>query len=449
MTLPTSEFARRRRQLMRQIGERGIVIMPAAPVRLRNRDADYRYRQDSDFLYLTGFSEPEAVAVLIPGRPQGEFILFCRERDLAQETWHGRRAGQAGAVERYGADDSFPITDIDDILPGLLEDRDRVFYSMGRDAAFDRQLMEWINRLRAQSRSGRQSPHEFVSLEYLLHEMRLFKSAAELKLMRRAAEIAIEGHRRMMAVCSPGLYEYEIEAEFIYTARRHRAELAYQSIVGGGENGCILHYVDNDAPLRDGELLLIDAGAEYAGYASDITRTFPVNGRFTPAQRELYELVLDAQHAAIKKTRPGNHWNDPHTAAVRVLTRGLVELGLLKGQPAKLIREGAYQRFYMHRTGHWLGLDVHDVGEYKIDGEWRLLEPGMVLTVEPGLYINPARDVPKRFHNIGIRIEDDVRVTAKGCEVLTVDMPKAVDEIEALVGSLVADPGATSVRRRA
>ena len=449
MMLPAAEYARRRRQLMRQIGERGIAILPAAPVRLRNRDADYRYRQDSDFLYLTGFEEPEAVAVLIPGRKQGEFILFCRERDPLQETWHGRRAGQAGAVERYGADDSFPITDIDEILPGLLENRDRVFYSMGRDAAFDRQLMDWVNRLRAQVRSGRQSPHEFVSLEFLLHEMRLFKSSAELKLMRRSAEIAIEGHRRMMAMCRPGLYEYEVEAEFIYTVRRHRADLAYQSIVGGGENGCILHYVDNATELRDGDLLLIDAGAEYEGYASDITRTFPVNGRFTPAQREVYELVLEAQLAAIKKARPGNHWNDPHEAALRTLTRGLVELGLLKGQPAKLMREGAYQRFYMHRTGHWLGLDVHDVGEYKIDGQWRLLEPGMTLTVEPGLYITPARDVPKRFHNIGIRIEDDVLVTAQGCEVLTEAMPKSPDEIEALVGSAAEPKVPARARRRA
>lgn len=449
MNLPATEYARRRKHLMRQIGERGIVILPAAPVRIRNRDADYPYRQDSDFLYLSGFPEPEAVLVLIPGRAQGEYILFCRERDPAQETWHGRRTGQAGAVERYGADDSFPISDMDDILPGLLEDRDRVFYCMGRDPAFDRQLMDWINRLRAQSRSGRQSPHEFVSLEYLLHEMRLFKSAAELKLMHRAAEIAIEGHRRMMGVCRPGLYEYEIEAEFIYTARRHRAELAYQSIVGGGENGCILHYVDNDAPLRDGDLLLIDAGAEYAGYASDITRTFPVNGRFSPPQKELYELVLEAQEAAIRKSRPGNHWNDPHVAAVRVLTRGLIDLGLLKGQLAKLIRDQAYQRFYMHRTGHWLGLDVHDVGEYRIDGNWRLLEPGMVMTVEPGLYINPERDIPKRFRGIGIRIEDDVLITKESGEVLTQAMPKQVSEIESLVGSLVQESEVDKARRRA
>lgn len=435
MQINAKEFARRRRQLMRMMGEGAIAVLPAAPVRVRNRDADYRYRQDSDFLYLTGFHEPEAVVVLIPGRAQGEYILFCRERNPEMETWNGRRAGQAGAVEQFGADDSFPIDDIDEILPGLLEDRARVYYSVGRDADFDRRLMAWVNVIRAQSRAGRQPPHEFISLEYLLHEMRLFKSSAELKVMRKAAEISDEGHRRMMAMCRPGMYEYEIEAEFIYTARRHNGDLAYQSIVGGGANGCILHYVDNNEMLRDGELLLIDAGAEYEGYASDITRTFPVNGRFSEAQREVYEVVLAAQEAAIKKVKPGNSWNDPHTAAVRELTKGMIELGLLKGKPAKLIREAAYRRFYMHRTGHWLGIDVHDVGEYKVDGEWRLLEPGMVTTVEPGLYVTADADVPERFHNIGVRIEDDVVVTKDGHKVLTAATPKSVAEIEALVGT--------------
>ena len=435
MQINAKEFARRRRQLMRMMGEGAIAVLPAAPVRVRNRDADYRYRQDSDFLYLTGFHEPEAVAVLIPGRAQGEYILFCRERNPEMETWNGRRAGQAGAVEQFGADDSFPIDDIDEILPGLLEDRARVYYSMGRDGDFDRRLMAWVNVIRSQSRAGRQPPHEFISLEYLLHEMRLFKSSAELKTMRKAAEISDEGHRRMMAMCRPGMYEYEIEAEFIYTARRHNGDLAYQSIVGGGANGCILHYVDNNEMLRDGELLLIDAGAEYDGYASDITRTFPVSGRFSEAQREVYEVVLAAQEAAIKKVKPGNCWNDPHMAAVRELTKGMIELGLLKGKPAKLIREVAYRRFYMHRTGHWLGIDVHDVGEYKLDGEWRLLEPGMVTTVEPGLYIAAETDVPERYHNIGVRIEDDVVVTKDGHKVLTAETPKSVTEIEALVGT--------------
>ncbi|HSP01553.1 MAG TPA: Xaa-Pro aminopeptidase [Thioalkalivibrio sp.] len=430
------EFARRRRQLMRAMGHGCIAVIPSAPVRVRNHDVEYPYRQDSDFLYLTGFTEPGAVAVLVPGRPQGEYVLFCRERDPVMETWHGRRAGQEGAVDRYGADDSFPITDVDDILPGLLEDRERVYATLGRDQEFDQKLMGWVNRLKEQSRSGVHPPHEFVSLEYLLHDMRLFKSRAEIKAMGEAGAISTRAHVRAMKACQPGMMEYEIEAELLYEFRRAGTEPAYPSIVGGGANGCILHYTENNARLHEGDLLLIDAGCEYQGYASDITRTFPVNGQFTPAQRELYELVLEAQHAAIEKTVPGNHWNDPHMAAVKTLTKGLVSLGLLKGRPAQLIKDGAYRQFYMHRTGHWLGLDVHDVGDYKLDEAWRLLEPGMVMTVEPGLYI-PAgsRGVPKRFHDIGIRIEDDVRVTRDGHSVLTAHCPKEPDEIEALVGT--------------
>ncbi|MDX5334399.1 MAG: Xaa-Pro aminopeptidase [Gammaproteobacteria bacterium] len=439
MSIPLSEFTRRRKQLMRMMDRHAIAIIPAAPVRIRNRDAEYPYRQDSDFLYLTGFSEPEAVAVLVPGREHGEYVLFCRERDPVMETWHGRRAGQDGAIEQYGADDSFPISDIDEILPGLMEDRDTVYYTMGRDTDFDQKLMGWINRLREQVRAGAHPPHEFISLEYLLHDMRLYKSRSEVKAMKEAARIAVTAHRRAMQVCQPGMKEYEIEAELLYEFRRNGAEPAYQSIVGGGANGCILHYTENTDELKDGDLLLIDAGAEHLGYASDITRTFPVNGRFSDAQRELYEVVLEAQAAAIAKTVPGNHWNDPHMAAVKVLTRGLVELGLLKGKPAQLIKEGEYRRFYMHRTGHWLGLDVHDVGDYKLDEEWRLLEPGMVTTVEPGLYI-PAgsKGVPKRYHDIGIRIEDDVLVTRDGHDVLTGAAPKDPDEIEDLMGEAAA-----------
>lgn len=430
------EFARRRRQLMRAMGEGSIAVIPSSPVRVRNHDVEYPYRQDSDFLYLTGFSEPGAVAVLVPGRPQGEYVLFCRERDPVMETWHGRRAGQEGAVERFGADDSFPIADVDDILPGLLEDRERVYATLGRDPEFDQKLMGWVNRLKEQARSGVHPPHEFISLEYLLHEMRLFKSRTEVSLMRKAGAISTRAHVRAMQACRPGMMEYEIEAELLYEFRRAGTEPAYPSIVGGGDNGCILHYTENNAPLDDGDLLLIDAGCEYQGYASDITRTFPVNGRFTPAQRELYELVLEAQHAAIENAVPGNHWDDPHGAAVKVLTRGLVSLGLLKGRPAQLIKEGAYRQFYMHRTGHWLGLDVHDVGDYKFDDEWRLLEPGMVMTVEPGLYVAAGtRGVPKRFQGIGIRIEDDVLVTSRGNDVLTKHCPKEPDEIESLVGS--------------
>lgn len=432
--LPNSEFKRRRKQLMRMMDDNAIAIIPAAPQRFRNNDVEYPYRQDSDFLYLTGFSEPEAVVVLVPGRKHGETILFCRERNAEMETWHGRRAGQEGAVEQYDADDAFPIDDIDDILPGLLENRQAVYYTMGKDTQFDRQLMDWVNHLRKQSRSGAHPPHEFVNLDYLLHDMRLFKTRSELRLMRHAAKITVAAHKKAMQICQPGMYEYEIEAEYLHAFHKANAEPAYSSIVGGGENGCILHYVENDAELLDGDLLLIDAGAEYGGYASDVTRTFPVNGHFSKPQRELYDVVLAAQKAAIKKVKPGNHWNDPHHAAVRVLTRGLIELGLLKGTLAKLIKTEAYSKFYMHRTGHWLGMDVHDVGDYKIDGHWRLLEPGMVMTVEPGLYIAPdAKSVAKRWKGIGIRIEDDVLVTKDGHEVLTCAITNDPDEIEALM----------------
>jgi Xaa-Pro aminopeptidase len=434
MNLPASEFVRRRRQLMRMMGTDSIAIMPAAMPGTRNRDVEYPFRQDSDFLYLTGFSEPEAVMVLVPGRKNGQYILFCRERDPVMETWHGRRAGLEGATEVYGADDAFPIGDIDDILPGLLEDRERVYYTMGRDLEFDNHLMGWVNQIRSHARSGSHPPHEFITLEYLVHEMRLFKSRAEIKAMREAAKVAMKAHRRGMQQCRPGLYEYEIEAEYLHEFHRHNMEPAYPSIVGGGGNGCILHYTENSDQLKDGDLLLIDAGAENDGYASDITRTFPVNGRYSPAQKAIYELVLKAQKAAIAKVKPGNHWNDPHIAAVRTLTRGMVDLGLFKGRPADLVKKEEYRKFYMHRTGHWLGLDVHDVGDYKIDDQWRLLEPGMVLTVEPGIYI-PAgtKGVSRKWWDIGVRIEDDVLVTKEGCEVLTAGLVKEVDEIEALM----------------
>ena len=427
-----TEFTHRRKRLMQMMGAGAIAILPTAPVRLRNRDAEYAYRADSDFYYLTGFPEPEAVAVFIPGRKQGEYILFCRERDLQQETWHGRRAGTEGATALHGADDAFPIGDIGEILPGLLEKCERVYYTMGLYPDFDQRVMEWVNQIRNKSRAGAHAPHEFMALDHVLHEMRLFKSRAEIEAMRRAAQISAAGHRRAMQACRPGMMEYQIEAELRYEfTRSGSAAPAYNPIVGGGANACILHYTENNVPLNDGDLLLVDAGAEFDCYAGDITRTYPVNGRFSPAQRALYEVVLAAQLAALDKVRPGNHWNDPHAAAVRVLTQGLIKLGLLKGRLTTLIKDEAYRRFYMHRTGHWLGMDVHDVGDYKIGDEWRLLEPGMVLTVEPGLYI-PAgsKGVAKKWWNIGIRIEDDVRVTRDGHDVLSKDAPKSVVEIE-------------------
>lgn len=429
------EFQRRRRHLMDLMGEQSVAILPAAPVRYRNRDVEYPYRQDSDFYYLTGFPEPEAVMVLVPGRAHGEYILFCREKDEKMEIWHGKRAGQEGAVAEYGADDSFPIDDIDDILPGLLEDKTRVFHTMGAHPDFDSRVIGWVNRLRKLARAGVHTPGEFISLDHHLHEMRLFKSAAELKAMRKAADISIAAHIRAMQVCRPGMKEYQIAAELNYVFQREGAAgPAYESIVGGGANACVLHYVTNRDTLRKGDLLLIDAGAEYDYYAADISRTFPVSGKFSRAQRSLYDLVLEAQQAAIEAVRPGNHWNDPHDAAVRVLTEGMVKLGLLKGAVKTLIEKEKYRRFYMHRTGHWLGMDVHDVGDYKVDDEWRVLEPGMVLTIEPGLYVTGGdAGVPKKFWNTGIRIEDDVLVTKDGCEVLTAGAPKAPADIEAVM----------------
>jgi Xaa-Pro aminopeptidase len=427
-----TEFARRRRQFMRIIGKDAIAILPAAPVRHRNGDIEYAYRQDSHFHYVSGFPEPDAVAVLCPGRPQGEYLLFVRERDPLRESWDGARAGTEGAVELYGADDAFPIADIDEILPGLLEQRSQVFYSMGTHLDFDPRLTGWVNGLRAQTRAEGGGMQEFVALNHVLDDMRLYKSRAEQVRLRRAAQIAVGAHRRAIRFAEPGRMEYEVMAEVLHEFRSHNADTSYHPIVGGGANACVMHYRNNDQPLCDGDLLLLDAGCEHDFYASDITRTFPVNGRFSAAQRAVYEVVLEAQLAAIDKVRPGNHWNQPHEAAVRVITQGLVKLGLLEGSVPKLIREQEYQRFFNHRTGHWLGLDVHDVGDYKVGGEWRVLEAGMALTVEPGIYIRPSPNVPKEFWNIGVRIEDDVLVTTQAPEVLTAALEKTPDAIESL-----------------
>ncbi len=429
------EYKRRRKHLMQIMGEDAVAILPAALVRMRNRDAEFQYRQDSDFHYITGFDEPEAVVVLVPGREHGEYILFCRENDKKMETWNGLRAGQDGAIEKYAADDSFPIDDIDDILPGLLENKEKVYYTMGVHPDFDQRVIKWVNRLREQSRMGVHTPGEFVSLDHQLHDMRLYKSAAEIKVMRKAAEISAEAHIRAIQFCKPGKYEYQLEAELLHHFMQHGARSpAYSSIVGGGKNGCILHYVENSESLKDGDLVLIDAGAELECYAADISRTFPVNGKYSKEQRILYDIVLTAQLAAIEQVKPGNHWNDPHEAAIKVITQGLIDVGILKGKLETNIEKETYKDFYMHRTGHWLGMDVHDVGDYKVDDEWRVLEPGMVLTVEPGLYISADHEsVAKKWHNIGIRIEDDVLVTKDGHEVLSKDAPKDPDEIEALM----------------
>lgn len=420
---------------MKQIGKGNIAIIASAPHRTRNRDVLYPYRQDSDFYYLTGFNEAESLAVFIPGREKGEYVLFCREFDEKKALWEGADAGLEGATKHYEADDSFPIDDMDDILPGMLENKSKVFYPMGKDSDLDHKLMEWINNIRKQTRSGVAAPGELVSLEHILHEMRLFKSVEELKLMRRAAEVSAKAHCRAMQFCKPGLYEYQIEAEMLHEfIREGLRAVAYPSIVAAGKNACVLHYIENKDKLNKGDLLLIDAGVECDHYASDITRTFPISGKFSEAQKLLYQLVLDAQSAALDEIRPGAAWNKAHEASVNVLTKGLVALGLLRGRVSKLVKEEKYKKFYMHRIGHWLGMDVHDVGDYKIKDEWRLLEPGMVLTVEPGLYVpSDCESVDKIWRGIGIRIEDDVLVTSEGHEILTHAVPKTIEAIEALM----------------
>lgn len=435
MKITAAEFARRRAKLMSQMEPGSIAIVPSAHEKSRNADVEYAFRQDSDFYYLTGFAEPESVLVLLPGRKHGEYVLFCRERDRMMEIWNGYRAGPEGACEDFGADDAFPIDDIDDILPGLIEGRERVYYAMGRHDTFDRKVMDWINRIRDKVRSGAQAPGEFVDLDHMLHDLRLIKSAAELKIMRKAAEISANAHVRAMQYCEAGVMEYQLEAEIQHEFAMSGARFpAYSSIVGGGDNACILHYTENSDRLKSGDLVLIDAGCELEHYASDITRTFPVNGKFSKAQAALYDIVLDAQIAAIESVKPGEHWNTPHDITVKLISQGLIDLGLLEGTLEEVIESESYKEFYMHRAGHWLGMDVHDVGDYKLANEWRVLEAGMVMTIEPGIYVSPDnKKVAAKWRGIGIRIEDDVAVTKTGYEVLTDGVPKTIDDIEALM----------------
>jgi Xaa-Pro aminopeptidase len=425
---------RRERLLARMAAEGGgIAVIHTAPERLRNRDTHYPYRADSYFHYLSGFPEPEAVLVLIAGA-ESRSVLFCREKDLEREIWDGYRYGPEGAREVFGFDAAHPIAELAGRLPELLADQPALYYALGFDAEFDTRITTALNQVRANARAGAVPPGAIRDLRAVVDEMRLFKDDFELGLMRRAAAISAEAHRRAMAAARPGAYEYEVEAELLHAFRRHGAESpAYPSIVASGPNACVLHYVSNDRRMEDGELLLIDAGCELEGYASDITRSFPVNGRYSGPQRDIYELVLAAQTAAIASIRPGAHWNQPHEAAVEVLAQGLLDLKLLTGSLAETIESGSYRRFYMHRTGHWLGLDVHDAGEYKLGGQWRPLQPGMTLTVEPGCYIRPAEDVPEAFWNIGVRIEDDALVTPEGCEIITAGTPRTVAEIEGLM----------------
>ncbi len=437
--IPQSEYARRRQALMALMQPNSLAILPAAPVYLRNRDVEHDYRQDSDFQYLSGFAEPEALLVLIPGRAQGEYVLFCRPRNPERELWDGRRVGQEGAQRDFGADEALPIGELDSLLPDLLDGRQRIYYAIGSHPGFDfdEQVLGWLSSVRAKARQGAQAPKELVAIEPLLHELRLRKSPAEVAVMQYAADISAKAHVRAMQASRAGLFEYHLEAELDYAFRQGGARRpAYGSIVGAGRNACILHYRENDAKLSDGELVLIDAGCEIDNYASDITRTFPVNGRFTAEQKAIYEIVLAANLEAFRYIAPGRYWNEAHEATVQVITAGLVALGLLQGEVEDLVANEAYKPFYMHRAGHWLGMDVHDVGDYKVAGEWRVLEPGMCMTVEPGIYIAPDEQrVPERWRGIGVRIEDDVVVTECGCHILTDGVPKAVAEIEALMAA--------------
>lgn len=425
-------YARRRAELVNQIGENDIVIVPTSPERSRNGDVVYQFRPDSDFHYLCGFDEPEAVMVISPGRAQGEFVIFCREKDRFREMWDGRRHGLEGAMDVFGANDAFPFEDMHEILPGMMEEKEKVFTTVGRYPDFDAQLLGWMNKIKQDTRRGKHAPYEFVDLNHILHEQRLFKRPDEINLMRKAGKMSAAGHLRAMQTCRPGMYEYQVQAEMECEFRKAGSHYnAYPSIVAGGENACILHYVENDAVLRNGDLLLIDAGAEYQCYASDISRTFPVNGRFSGEQKALYEIVIDAQEAAFEKCSAGHTWDEPHQAAVRVISQGLIDEGLLQGSLDDVLENKRYSQFYMHRTGHWLGMDVHDVGDYQVEDDWRELEQGMVFTVEPGIYVSASSDVDERWHNIGIRVEDNVLVQKDGYENFTEAAPKTVADIEA------------------
>lgn len=433
------EFLTRRQKLMQLMGE-GIAIIPTASEVIRNRDSHYPYRFDSYFYYLTGFKEPEAVVVLVGGE-QARSILFCRDKDMEREIWDGFRYGAEAARETFGFDEAYSIHELDAVILKLLANQPKLYFSLGESAPWDQRINGWLNTLRNQARSGVSVPDEITDVRKLLDEMRLYKSPFEQALMQRSADIAAAAHNRAMQFTQPGQMEYEVEAEFLHEFYRRGAQSpAYTSIVASGANACTLHYNANNAPIKNGDLLLIDAGCELDGYASDITRTFPANGKFTGAQKDLYELVLSAQAAAIAQVNPNQHWNAPHEAALDVLIQGFIDLKLCRGSKEAVLDSGAYRQFYMHRTGHWLGLDVHDAGQYqtKADGKtgvqaWRKLAPDMTLTVEPGCYVRPAANVPEHFWNMGIRIEDDVLVTPNGCQVLTAKAVKTVADIESLM----------------
>ena len=430
-----TQFVRRRHELASAI-KFGIAVIPTAAERIRNKDAHFPYRFDSYFHYLTGFNEPESVVVVIGGKPSRS-ILFCRAKHEEREIWDGFRYGPEEAKTQFNFDDTFAIDEIDKILPQLIENKDAIFTPIGIESNWDNKMMGWLNKTRSRAREGITAPASLIDVREILDEMRLIKDPDELDVMRRAAKISAEAHVNAMLATKPEKYEYEIEAELLYHFKKNGSQFpAYTSIVAGGKNACVLHYIENNAVLNDGDLLLIDAGCELDGYASDITRTFPVSGKFSGPQRIIYELVLDAQQAAMEATSRGNSWQAPHDAATKVLAQGFIDLKLCHGSLDKVLENREYSRYYMHRTGHWLGRDVHDVGNYKDDGQWRSLEPGMVLTIEPGCYIRSAPDIPEQFWNIGIRIEDDAIVNQdSGCEIITSGVPKTINDIESLMSA--------------
>ena len=427
----------RRREVMARIGD-GIAIVPNATHQRRNSDVFYPYRPDSDFIYLTNFPEPESVAVLAPGCDEGEYILFCQEKDPKIERWEGNRFGPQGAVEIFGADAAYSFDELDEKLPKLLKDRDSIHYCLGRYPDFDKRVIEWLNQARRNFRSGGKFPGGIVDISGVLHDMRLFKTPEEVEIMTTASKVSAEAHRRAMQVCQPGMTEYEIQAEIEFWFQKNDCTTAYPSIVASGENACILHYTDNSSEMKDGDLLLIDAGAEYNCYAADITRTFPVNGKYGTWQKAVYDVVLEAQRSAIEAVRPGNRYSDVDEAATSVIVSGLIDLGILQCSVDEAIENGDYKKYYMHKIGHWLGIDVHDVGDYRDDGGMRLLEPGMYMTVEPGIYLSPSDELDEKWHGIGIRIEDDVLVTEDGHRVMTGDVPKSTADVEALMAGALS-----------
>ena len=430
-------FSERRSELSKKVLDDSAIIVASSPVKSRISDTDYLYRQDSNFYYLSGYEEPESILLIRPYAKKDNFIIFCRDRDPLKEQWDGFRSGQTGAVQDFGADKSLSISSVDSLMPELLEGAKNIYYSMSSPCGLDQRINTWVDKIRLNTRAGAEPPHNLLSLDSIIHEMRLLKSEEEIEVMRQAAEITTEAHIRAMKAVKPGMFEYQLEAEYLYAFNKNGARApAYNSIVGGGNNACILHYVENNSELKDGDVVLVDAGCEYKYYASDVTRTFPVNGSFTEEQKQIYSVVLEAHKQSMDQLKPGNKWNLAHEKSVEVIVEGLIDLGIIKSSKKEAIDTGEYSKYYMHRIGHWLGMDVHDVGSYKQDGDWRDLEPGMVMTIEPGIYIlDSLEGVEDKWKGIGVRIEDDVLVTKKGFEVLTPDIPRSIEEVESTVQS--------------